>query len=278
MPDASIGLVLPGDPFVFPEIEQEPVRSRYTGRMLRRVLVGVRARDDQAGQELVAALQGTGGGEVLIPDTAGGHWKVLSTIIGEPASIHDVEIVEHEELDVERVEFEGLSLVPDRWSLGEHGEAYSLAFLATMDSGTHGQFEQVLERRQAGPEAERYFTANIVGITVEPVSVRFGQCLWQRLDGGGARHFIVLVSEQGDVTDPDPMSKALTELLEPQRTRLMQQSVIVDMKLDALIEELRRAGVLGEEAVARITQRVDRLPFARMREFERVGDVEFLFD
>jgi hypothetical protein len=83
----------------------------------------------------------------------------------------------------------------------------------------------------------------------------------------------MLVSERGG-TGGSPFM----EMFEPERTRLMQQSVIVSMKLDALIEELHRAGVLGDEAIERITQKMTRLPFAPMREFERVGDVDFFFD
>jgi hypothetical protein len=277
MPDTPIDLVFPGDPFVFPVIEQEPARSRYTGKMLRQFQVGVRARDAELNEQLEATLSGTGQEGAVLSDRAGGRWKVTSRSYsyqqGQAApDIHNVDIVEQEDLHLERVEFDGLSLVPDRWSLEPYGEANSLTFLATMDAGTHQRFERVLEHRQADPDAETYFPVKMVGITEEPVSMRFGECLWQRLDGGGARHRIVLVSERGD--DPDQGGPGL---FEPERSRLMQQAVIVNMKLDALIEELHRAGVLDDEAITRITQEVTRLPFAPMREFHRVGDIDLFF-
>ncbi len=98
--------------------------------------------------------------------------------------------------------------------------------------------------------------------------MRFGKCLWERRDDGGARHRIVLVSEEGD-----DQEGGLSEMFEPERSRLMQQAVIVNVKVDALIKELHRVGVLGDEAIARVTQKIAPLPFVRLREFDRVDDV-----
>jgi len=44
-------------------------------------------------------------------------------------------------------------------------------------------------------------------------------------------------------------------MFEPERSRLMQAAVIVNVKVDALIEELSSSRVLGDEAIARSRRR-----------------------
>jgi hypothetical protein len=275
MPDSPVDLVLPGDPFIYPVLEQDPVPSRYTGKMLRRFTIGVRARDDEKEQQLDAVLNGTDDGEALIEDQAGGSWKVISRSYsfqpGATPGIHDVEIVEREDLNLDRVEFGGLCLVPDRFSLESEGERTVLKFLATMDAETHQRFEQMLEHHATDPGAEMYFPVTWAGISTTPVSMRFGRCMWQRLDGGGARYSVVLVSEEGD--EPGNFN-----LFEPEMTRLKQQSAILRTRLDALVGELQRAGVLDSEAAARLAQETIDVPFSSLREFDRVSDVELFFD
>lgn len=275
MPENQVELVFPGDPFIFPIIEREPVPSRYSGKMLRRLRVGVRARDDEANEELEAALQGIGGESAVIPDRSGSHWKVgdrsYSYQQGQPPGIQTIDLEEEEQLNLGQIDFEGLSLIPDQWSFGQWVEATTLTFLTTVDAETHQRFEQALERSYS-EEEPRYFPFTWVGIREDPVPMRFGKCLWERRDDGGARHRIVLVTEEGD-----DQEGGFSEVFEPERSRLMQQAVIVNVKLDALIEELRQVGVLGNEAIARVTQKVAPLPFVRLREFDRVDDVDPFF-
>jgi hypothetical protein len=211
----------------------------------------------------------------VIPDRSGDHWRVgdrsYSYQQGQPPGIQTVDLEEEEQLNLERIDFEGLSLIPDQWSLGQWAEATTLTFLTTVDADTHQRFEQALERSYT-EEEQTYFPVTWVGIREDPVPMRFGKCLWERGEDGGARHRIVLVSEEGD-----DQEGGLSEMFEPERSRLMQQAVIVNVKLDALIEELHQVGVLGDEAIARVTQKVAPLPFVRLRQFDRVDDVDSFF-
>ena len=274
MPDDPVDLVFPGDPFVYPVIEQEPVRSNYTGKMLRRLHVGVRARDDELNDQLEAALTGTGTESAVVSDRSGGKWQVgdrsYSYQEGRTPGVHTVDLAEQEELHLEQVEFEGLSLTPDRWSLAPRGEGSVLTFLTTMDADTHQRFERALEYRQSDADAEIYFPVKWAGISDDPVSMRFARCVWECLDGGGARHSVILVSEEGDDADG-------VNLFEPEMTRLRQQSAMLRTRLDALIGELHRAGVLDDEGAARLGQEIIDVPFSSKREFDRVGDIEFFF-
>ena len=69
---------------------------------------------------------------------------------------------------MERVEFEGLDVIPDRWKLDSDDDRIWLAFLVNLDPGQHHQFERVLQQR-AADEAEQYFPVEMVGITTGPL-------------------------------------------------------------------------------------------------------------
>ncbi len=280
MPNGPIELVLSGDPLLFGYLEAAPEVSRYTGKPLRQLRVSLGAHGDDAHERLNAALQPAEGGDAFISDVEGGHWQVTrhsySYTDGRPVTTykHEVELSEHEDLTLERVMLEGLEVTPDRWSLQSDGDQGKLTFLASLGPEDHKMLERMLEKHRTAEGPEVYFPVSWTGIRDTPVRMRFGECLWQSLAGGRARHLVVLVSEHGDT-----VGKLVgLQLFQPELTRMMQHTVITRMKLDALITELHQAGVLPSEAVDRLNREVDVLPFDLMREFERANDVEEFFD
>ena len=188
---------------------------------------------------------------------------------------HEVELAEHEDLRLERVEFEGLDVIPDRWKLDSDDDRIWLAFLVNLDPGQHHQFERVLQQR-AADEAEQYFPVEMVGITTGPLKMRFGRCLWKRLDERTVRHRIWLVGEGGD----DQASGPFDSLNQPELSRTMEQCLILKARMDALVSELHRAGALGAEAVERIRNinTIDDVSFADARELDRTVTIDSFLD
>jgi hypothetical protein len=76
VPNSPIELVLTGDPLLFGYLEAAPEVSRYTSKPLRQLRVSLGARGDDAHERLNAALQSAEGGDALISDVEGGHWRV----------------------------------------------------------------------------------------------------------------------------------------------------------------------------------------------------------
>lgn len=277
MTTSYLSLVLLGEPRNLQVAFLDPVTSPYTNRSLRRLRTELSVRGDADHERLMGELEPAADGEALIRGDEGDQWKVTSHNYsyqaGQTVTVfnHTVELEEHEQLTLDRIELPGLSLTPERWSLESGGpaERVSLTALVSVNADEHEQLERAIER-YTDQEASPYFPVRWVGISDEPVSMRFGRCLWQPKDNGGARHRLVLVTEQGDESEP-------LLLLEPERTRLIQQSVAVKGTLNALIDELERAGTLDDQAIGRIKEKTDHLEWSMTREFDRVGDVEAFF-
>jgi hypothetical protein len=281
MRQTAARLDIPGQPVLLEEREGEPVPSRFTRKPLRRIRWTLEVYGDNAQEQLRAALTAASDGGELIPDGQGVQWTVASHSFsyqaGQTVTVyhHEVELVEHENLRLERVEFEGLDVVPDRWKLDSDDDRIWLAFLVNLDPGQHQQLERVLEQR-AADDAEDYFPVQMAGITTSPIGMRFGRCLWKRLDERTVRHRIWLVGEGGN----DEATGVFDSLNQPELMRSMEQALIVKARIDALISELHQAGALGAEAVERIRSisTIDGVSFAERRELDRAVNIDNFLD
>jgi hypothetical protein len=277
MTNAAFPFVLPFTPPVFSCVNDEPATSGLTGKPLRSREVSFTVAGEARNDQLAAVLDAANAGTELISDTEGGKWRVGTRSVsyqdGHPVTMHNhrITFMEQEQLTLTAVEIDGMTLTPDRWKILE--STNTVVFLASLDSGENRRFNQILERRLSPEAEEAYFPLRLVGVSDTAGSWRFGECLWEGRDDGGARHLVVLVPEAYDAAHPDDGPG----LFQPERMRLMHQSVLTKMRLSALIEELRLVGVLDDGAVSRINAKPEKLPFADMREFYRAHNVDEFF-
>jgi hypothetical protein len=276
MATTVVQLVLLGKGRDLQVIEDHPLLSRWNGKPLRRISFQLGVANDNEHDSLQAELAESGDGPVIVTGSDGVQWEVSShsySYSNNRPPVHNIELTEMEQLNLERIEFDGLALTPEHWSL-QAGDNPVLSFLASMNPEEHEQFEAILRRRrQADTDAEVYFLATLTGITEQPVRMRFGRCLWQNLDAGGARHQIVLVAEEGDVQSK--VYPVLSQLFQPAVDRLEEGSLRSKHKQDALMTELQRAGVLDNDAIARINDAASApLSFSEVREFDRALDID----
>ena len=231
-----------------------------------------KGENERLSAELVAASQGT---ETIQGD--GGQWRVGSRDYAERMwaggirYVHNVELRESADLTVDRVEFGVLALVPDRWNLDEGTGSATFTLLATLDADQHQHFQ-----RFHGQVGNSYFPVTWGGTSHQPVSMRFGQCLWEAANGGGARHLVNLVAQEGD-TQQAGASVLFDPLFDPWKQRLIEQSVRIRSGFDALLSELEQAGVLGGEAIGRIKDSISNPDVSGVREFDRVYGIEDYF-
>ena len=181
---------------------------------------------------------------------------------------HNFELEEQEELNLTSVEVAGMALIPERWKLDQHGE--DLRFIVSLNSEQNKQFEQILE--QSLPSGE-YLPVRLVGINDGETSWRFGRCLWEAADDG-ARHLVTLVSQ---AYDDERGGQGQFLLLQPEVTRMQQEGVLTNLRLDALIDELSRLGVINDDAKTRINATPEMLPFREIRRFDRADNVDDFF-
>jgi hypothetical protein len=98
--------------------------------------------------------------------------------------------------------------------------------------------------------------------------MRFGRCLWQRIEGGVRRHNLVLVADEGQ---PEGSVPRLALLNQPQLHRTTEKAVANADALAALLDELLSQGVLSEKAFSMIkaTGTPHVLTHGESREFSR---------
>jgi hypothetical protein len=280
MPDNAVSLKLPAvRGQVLGSRELDPELSRFTGKELRRIEYVLTVRGDDAREQIETVIGAASNGEPLIPDADGGQWAVTghkvsySVTQSEPVYTYAIELTEHEVLSLGRVEFEGLALAPDpsRWSLNSDDDHFWVCFLVDLGPDEHQRFEAALEGRRGD-----YFPAQLVGITDGSIQMRFGRCLWERLDDGVVRHRIVLVGAGGD----DEAAGVFSGLNQPELARTVEQAVIMKAQMNALIEELQQAGALGAEAASRIRRlgTIENVSFADQREQDRAVNIDSFMD
>jgi hypothetical protein len=115
-----------------------------------------------------------------------------------------------------------------------------------------------------------YFPVTLRGASESPVSMRFGRCLWQKLESESVRYRVVLVCENEDTPQENPFS----EILQPEFSRAAEIALRTQVKFDALLSELQQAGVLSSEAIQRIEGSADTLSSSAIRQLDRSTDVE----
>jgi hypothetical protein len=248
-----------------PAEDLDPGVSPFTGRPLRRVLATVRVEGDAQHDRLTAVLSPGPDGEAVVSGEDGAEWTVTNRNVsyagvGGPDTVytHAFELEEREGLTLGRVEFGDLAIVPERWALDRGtGSPMTLTILASLDARQHQQFE-----RFHGRDGDLYFDVTWAGIKDDPVRMRFGRCLWQEADDGGARHLVTFVAE---AREDDADGKGLNFLFEPWQARLKEQSASHRGALLALLEELEQSGVLGAEAIARIKDKSSNLDLVQPR-------------
>lgn len=248
--------------------------SRHTGRLLREVEVSFNCGDaltEQLNAELNAAREESAAlvGEDDTRWVVGYH-SHSSTNTGNWR--YTVELRQVEDLRAERLEFLGLTLVPSHYE--ERADRNGpIVITAQVAPGTED--DETLERHIAGQklqsddEPAQYFDLRRVGVQDEPMQVRFGRCLWQQGESGARQHLLVFVSADGD----DDEIRRGVGLNEPQLTNAERIAVQGREIAEAIIDELRVANVLSEEALERIRQRGASAWERRFRDFAEARDL-----
>lgn len=271
-------LILLGEPRPqLPLVAQEPVVSPITGRDLRRSALSIQMLRGDESDQFAAEIQAAANGRKLLEDSDHVHWKVENynySWEGEGKVVtHNLQLVEHEDIVVEGLEFEGITISPSRANpaLAE-GELASVTIQFELDATQHDRFESILRLHYAGAGDYQYFEVQLTGTLERSLLMRFGQCVWQSTDSDVFRHVITLVAK---TTDDAQTGSGLQTLFEPTRARLIERAITERHRMDALLSALCDAGVLNVETIAEINQVEG--SFADHRAFHRADDVDPFF-
>jgi hypothetical protein len=239
--------------------------SLHTGRSLRVVVIELVAVPNRV-EELNDFFESSRGGSRLIADGDGGKWVVTNSSYSysnDGPRRFSVQLVEHEELTVERLHLLGLDVVPRYYR--EDVDTGRLVLTAEVIS----EGEQDARLEEAVSSTEGYFDVLRLGISDDPIRVRFGRCLWQKGDSPAERiHSLVLVAEGGD--EEDDSGHLINQ---PELGNAAQIAIVARELGECIVDELVRAGALDESARARIQERAETAFRRRYRDLLEAGDV-----
>lgn len=269
-------LTLAGQTKSLPFSELPAERSPHTGRLLRHVHLLFTVEGEETNDAVVKELSSAQNPSGAMRGDDGKRWLQVghnwSYTAGTDRYEHHVELREAEILNPTRLEFAGLSLVPDRY--GEEIVEGRIMIMTILEPDEEA--DRTLEAfiRSHMDEAEAaYFPLRRLGISNDEISVRLGNCLRER-PSRGQRHRLVFV-QSGD-EEPEAV---FAQINQPDVARAKEVAAAGHRAISTLVSELRVAGVLSEDAEARIFDalRTDNLRAEHMRRFSETDDLDAFF-
>ncbi|HOT07199.1 MAG: hypothetical protein A4E45_00484 [Methanosaeta sp. PtaB.Bin039] len=256
-----------------PEAEST-FRSRHTGSDLRRIRVSITARSTQEHKSLLLELKRGEADSISSYDENGefsGWWLVHDSSFAYvrdgdfPHYHHRVYLDEVEELELERLDIEDLSLHPYFYEEEFDCDDLSIKARVLISPSEDARLRSLIRSGD-------FFSVVRHGIDEQPREMRFGKTiLWSR-HNDGFKYEIIMVDRSYDERD-----RPLARIFQPQTSR-MQFMLAANMELlDGLIQALLEKGTLSPEEASSIRKRAEESSWDRMREFFEVKDVdEFL--
>lgn len=250
------------------ELTAEAV-SPHTGRTVGEAKSDVNAMADEcsAFREALESTQAT--------DDDGNRWvgQVRSESYIDGGSRHSFHLAwhEHEHLVAERVEFEGLTLTPQRYEehLDEEDGSIALQFIATL-SPTETDRLRCLQTEGADV-TKRYWPVVRVGVSDQHREMQLGQLLWSKRDDGDVDYLIVLVDVAHD--EGPPKTAFLRMGGEPQRGHLMNALADLSGRFEQLLGTLEHGTSIDQDTIALINRAGKEARRCNLWMFDEVDDV-----
>jgi hypothetical protein len=144
-----------------------------------------------------------------------------------------------------------------------------ISLIASLDSGE----DQVLETALRETPGEKYFEVVRVGVSEEPIRVRFGRCLWERRDPQRL-HLLRLVADEGR---PEEGPDGFELMKQPQLGRALEKIAALEDRIDLLSRHLVEAGSLSKESQIAIKEELPDSWNQHFRDFDGPADLEVFF-
>jgi hypothetical protein len=249
----SLVLLLGGAEHTIPATLLPPIQSRHvTGLGIARYQLEFTVHGRETSDELTAEISRARVATSPISESGTDRKFVVEnhsySYSGDDRSdvSHSMSLRELEFPRAEAVECLGYRLQPEEYREdAEDGSPLVLGMVVTIAEGDVAGFEDALHAARS--EESPYFPVIRVGVSETPISMRFGQCVWEEREGA-RRHMLYLVSEEND----ELKRRGLGNINEPRLSRIQDQTEKVTTRLEGLLEVLVSTGTLDAETVARI--------------------------
>ncbi len=257
------------------ELEEESTfRSKHTGSELKRVKICLIAQTLQAHRLLLLKIKRAEHEGIGSTDEEGnitGRWKIVHSSfcsLGDehnPEYYHELQLDEAEELKLELLSLNGITLYPYYYE--EEFDCDDLSIKSRVMVSPEQDAHLRMLMKENG-----YFQVVRIGINEVPREMRFSNTiLWSR-HGNKFKYEIILVDRSYDERD-----RPLARLFQPQMSRMQSAVASQAEMVEAMLETLVTRKYLTEGDVAEMRKKAAERLWDRKREFFEVKDIdEFL--
>lgn len=245
------------------------VTSKHSSASLERLIVQAVVIGEDENERLLSLIAEARTEGVASVDETGSiimRWKVSSNSWhyseGDPTRVHDLEIEEMENLQVQRLTLGDLAIEPYSYEERFVDDTLAISARALLSEAQHAEMKDLWQSTDVFPVI-RY------GIDDEPRQMRFGMCYWSRHDDG-----IKIDLQLAEKTAQDPPSRIASAFawMKPLIGQVAENNGLIDALLEVLIEE----GVLTGEQVSKTRGKALEGLWDRRYELFRIEDIDDL--
>ena len=254
--------------------EESTFCSKHTGARLRRIKIGLIAQTLHAHRSLRLKIRRAENEAICSTDEMGnvtGKWRIANSSFcslgaeNNPEYHHEIQIEELEELKLETLSINGLTLSP--YFYEEEFDCDDLSIRSRVMVTPEQDARLRILMREGG-----IFQVIRRGINDEPREMRFSNTiLWSR-HGNRFKYEIILVDKSYDERD-----RPLARLFQPQMSRMQSAVASQAEMVEAMLETMVTRKYLTEGDIAEMRKKAAERVWDRKREFFEVRDIdEFL--
>jgi len=254
--------------------EESTFCSKHTGARLRRIKIGLIAQTLHAHRSLRLKIRRAENEAICSTDEMGnvtGKWRIANSSFcslgaeNNPEYHHEIQIEELEELKLETLSINGLTLSP--YFYEEEFDCDDLSIRSRVMVTPEQDARLRILMREGG-----IFQVIRRGINDEPREMRFSNTiLWSR-HGNRFKSEIILVDKSYDERD-----RPLARLFQPQMSRMQSAVASQAEMVEAMLETMVTRKYLTEGDIAEMRKKAAERVWDRKREFFEVRDIdEFL--
>jgi hypothetical protein len=255
-----------GDLTIRAQVVEESInKSLHSGKDLFQFEVEFRADEDE--QDDINAAQNAPGPVLLrggeqpeeVPITI--QQRMHSFTVGRREQIYKWTLTEMENLELESLQLGDIVLKPYKFEEEVQNGLIHIEARVEIDPSTREQLSVL----------PTYFPVVRMGISNEPLSMRFGQPLWSETSSENTKHRYVLVEERYD-------SEKHQGFLEPQFGNVRDSLVVTKAQLAKLLDVLGAKGLLTAEEATSVIEVEESALRTQHRLINRVDDIDEWLD
>jgi hypothetical protein len=173
---------------------------------------------------------------------------------------HNLELVEFEELKIDKLMLDDLLINPYFYDEELSGEDLILEVKTILNDKENLKLNELMK-------GKTYFPVQRIGISDQPLEMRFGQCLWSKNEDGFKHHLRIVQKTY----DREGIQRGLCQ---PQTSNMESMLAENYVLLEQLLMLLQQKGLVASDEIQQIKKSAKEKNWETRREFDRVEDID----